>query len=112
MNESALKKLLEEVRRGKLPPDDALARLRHMPFEDLGFAKVDHHRALRAGFPEVILGAGKSPQQVAEIFARLARHKNNVLVTRATRAHFIAVRKKSRRAEYCELARAIVLKQD
>jgi NCAIR mutase (PurE)-related protein len=112
MTESALKQLLEDVRRGKLSPDDALFRLRHLPFEDLGFAKVDHHRALRAGFPEVILAAGKSPAQVAEIFTRLACHKNNVLVTRASREHFAAVRKKSRPAEYRELARAIVLRQN
>ena len=55
-------------------PDDAVARLRHLPFEDLGFAKVDHHRALRAGMPEVIFGERKTPAQVAAIFAKLWRH--------------------------------------
>src|SRR5437868_15363148 len=82
MNPAALRKLLADVRARRLTPDDALARLRHMPFEDLGFAKLDHHRALRAGIPEVVLGSGKSPAQVAQIFAGLARHKNNVLATR------------------------------
>ncbi|HKC70787.1 MAG TPA: hypothetical protein VKB60_04145, partial [Terriglobales bacterium] len=65
--------------------------LRHLPFEDLDFAKVDHHRALRVGMPEVILGQGKTPAQVAEIFARLARHSKNVLATRATKEQFAAV---------------------
>ena len=112
MNAEALKKLLDEVQKGKLSPDAALDKLRHLPFEDLGFAKLDHHRALRAGFPEVILCASKSPKQVAEIFARLAKHKNNVLATRATRAQFAAVRKRVRKAEYRELGRCIVLSQD
>jgi len=112
MNAEALKKLLTQVRKGKLSPDRALDRLRHMPFEDLDFAKVDHHRSLRAGFPEVILSSGKSPGQVAEIFVKLARQKNNVLATRATPLHFAAVRKRVRKAEYRELARCIVLTQN
>lgn len=112
MNAEALKKLLTEVRKGKLSPDQALDRLRHMPFEDLDFAKVDHHRSLRSGFPEVILSSGKSPGQVAEIFVKLARQKNNVLATRATPKHFAAVHKRLRKAEYRELARCIVLAQN
>jgi NCAIR mutase (PurE)-related protein len=112
VNAEALKKLLQQVKKGRLSPDAALDKLRHMPFEDLGFAKLDHHRALRAGFPEVILCSSKSPAQVAEIFARLAKHKNNVLATRATPAQFAAVRKRVRKAEYRELARCIVLAQD
>ena len=112
MNAEALKKLLTQVRKGKLSPDRALERLRHMPFEDLDFAKVDNHRSLRAGFPEVILSSGKSPGQVAEIFVKLARQKNNVLATRATPLHFAAVRKRVRKAEYRELARCIVLTQN
>jgi NCAIR mutase (PurE)-related protein len=83
-----------------------------MPFEDLGFAKVDHHRALRVGMPEVILGQGKTPAQVTEIFARLARHSQNVLATRASEAQFAAVRKKVRGADYRSLARAIALRRD
>ena len=83
-----------------------------MPFEDLGFAKVDHHRAIRAGMPEVILASGKTPAQVAGIFKKLAAHKNNVLVTRATPQHFAAVKKAARKAEYHELGRCITLQQD
>lgn len=110
--ESTIREILRRVRSGKLSPDEAVQRLRHLPFEDLGFAKVDHHRALRAGFPEVIFGPGKTPAQLAQIFARLARHGNNVLATRCTEAQFAAVRRKFRRAEYRELARAIVLRRD
>src|SRR5512143_3098803 len=112
MNADVLRKLFDEVRRGKLSPDEAVARLRHLPFEDLGFAKVDHHRVLRAGMPEVILSSGKTPSQVAGIFARLARHKTNVLATRAGREHYDAVLEVVPEAEYHELARAIVLLQD
>jgi NCAIR mutase (PurE)-related protein len=112
MTPESLRKLFEQVRRGKLSADEAVARLRHMPFEDLGFAKVDHHRRLRAGMPEVVLAEGKTPRQVASIFARLAKAGGNVLATRATRQHFAAVRKSVRRAEYHELARAIVLQRD
>jgi pyridinium-3,5-biscarboxylic acid mononucleotide synthase len=112
MNPSAIRELFERVRRGKLSPDEAVARLRHMPFEDLDFAKVDHHRALRAGFPEVVLAEGKTVKQVASIFARLAKHQTTVLATRASREHFAAVRHLVRKAEYRELARAIVLQRD
>ncbi len=112
MNAQSIRKLFEEVRRGDLTPDDAVARLRHMPFEDLGFAKVDHHRALRNGMPEVILGEGKTPAQVAGIFARLSKHGGNVLATRANVQQFAAVKKKVRSAEFRELGRAIVLQRD
>src|SRR5262249_7028485 len=97
---------------GKLSPDDAVDRLRHLPFEDLGFAKVDHHRALRAGMPEVIFGQNKTPAQVAGIFSRLAQHGGNVLATRADAKQFAAVKTKIRKAEYRDLARAIVLLRD
>jgi len=112
MKISDLKKLLEDVRRRKLSPDEAVERLRHLPFEDLGFANVDHHRALRAGMPEVVFGPGKTPQQLAEICGRLARHGNNVLATRVTPEQVRAVRRKLRKAEFHELARAITVTQD
>jgi NCAIR mutase (PurE)-related protein len=112
MDSITLRKLLQEVRAGKLSPDEAVSRMRHMPFEDLGFAKVDHHRRLRAGLPEVIFSRGKTPRQVAEIFKRLAAHGGNVLATKAEPEHFRAVKKQVRKAEYRELARAIVLEQD
>jgi hypothetical protein len=107
-----LRKLFADVRAKKITPDEAVARLRHLPFEDLGFAKVDHHRALRAGMPEVIFGQGKSARQVSAIFARLAKHGNNVLATRASQEQFAAVVEVVPKAEYREIARAIVLRQE
>ena len=112
MNAESIRKLFNDVRRRKLTPDDAVNRLRHLPFEDLGFAKVDHHRALRAGMPEVILGERKTPAHLAAIFARLAKHGGNILATRASEKQFAAVKKKVRAAEYRDLARAIVLQRD
>jgi len=112
LNPESIRKLFDQVRRGKLSPEEAVDRLRHLPFEDLGFAKVDHHRALRAGMPEVILGENKTPAQVAQIFSRLSRHGGNVLATRASKEQYVAVKKKVRKAEYRELARAIVLRRD
>ena len=82
MERSQLTELLAAVQRGDCSVDDALVRLRGMPFEDLGFAKLDHHRALRNGFPEVILGEGKSPEQVIAIAERMAAAGGSVLVTR------------------------------
>lgn len=112
MNAESIRKLFDQVRRGELTPDDAVQRLRHLPFEDLGFAKVDHHRALRVGMPEVILGERKSPANLAQIFARLAKQGGNILATRADEKQFAAVKKKVRGAEYRKLARAIVLQRD
>ena len=112
MHADSIRKLFEEVRKGKLSPDEAVERLRYLPFEDLEFAKVDHHRLLRVGMPEVIFGQAKTPLQVAQIFTRLAKHGSNVLATRATQAQFAAVKKKVPKAEYRERARAIVLRRD
>jgi len=112
LNAESIRKLFVEVRKGLITPDDAVTRLRHLPFEDLGFAKVDHHRALRNGMPEVILGEGKTPAQTAGIFSRLAKHGGNILATRANEKQFAAVKKKVRGVEYRELARAIVLHKD
>jgi pyridinium-3,5-biscarboxylic acid mononucleotide synthase len=112
MTSQALHKLFDQVRKKQLSPDEAVNRLRHLPFEDLGFAKLDHHRALRQGMPEVILAEGKTPRQTAEIFSRLAAHGGNVLATRATEEQHRAVAAKVSEAEYRPLARAIVLQRD
>ena len=82
MDRTQLTELLAAVQSGALPIDEALARLRTLPYEDLGFAKIDHHRALRNGFPEVILGEGKSAEQVVAIAERMVAAEANVLVTR------------------------------
>jgi hypothetical protein len=112
LNADSIRKLFEQVRKGSLSADEAVEQLRHLPFEDLGFAKVDHHRALRNGMPEVIFGQGKTPAQMATIFARLATQGGNILATRATEKQLAAVRNKVPKAEYREQARAIVLQRD
>jgi NCAIR mutase (PurE)-related protein len=83
MDQGHLRTLLEQVRTGAVEIDAALERLRHLPYEDLGFAKVDHHRALRHGMPEVVFGKGKTPDQVSAIVRTLLASSQNVLVTRA-----------------------------
>src|SRR5678815_654702 len=107
MDQANLKSLLEEVRDGAVSIDDAVARLRHMPFEDLGFAKVDHHRALRHGMPEVIFAKGKTPDQVLTIAEHLLEHSRNVLVTRADSACGAFVREKLPDGEYLPLSGVI-----
>lgn len=84
MTAQQIQTLLEQVRDGAIPVDSAMERMRHMPFEDLGFAKVDHHRAMRHGMPEVIFGQGKTVEQVGLIAQALLAKSGNLLVTRAT----------------------------
>src|SRR2546430_1459507 len=96
MNQTDLLKVLESVRAGKLSPTAAVERLKHLPFEALGFAKVDHPRSLRQGFAEVVFAKGKTPLQVAKIvFAMLQKKdsRHNILVTRADAKVFAAVKK-------------------
>lgn len=105
MNPTALLELLAEVQRGTLSPEQASARLVSLPFEDLGFAKIDHHRSLRSGLPEVIYAAGKTPEQVAAIFARMAATEVPVLATRASAEAFAAIESVVPSAVYHETAR-------
>src|SRR5258708_12086697 len=96
MNSQELLKLLESVQAGKLAPAKAIERLKHLPFEDLDFAKIDHHRTLRQGFAEVIFGKGKTPEQIAAIVrAMLAKKdsKHNILITRAEAKIFSPVKR-------------------
>ena len=111
MDPAAIELLLTEVREGKTDVPGALEKLRHLPFEDLGFAKLDHHRTLRTGMPEVIFASGKTTAQVATIFERMAKAGGNVLATRASREAYEAVKIVEPRAVYHEMARAITLKQ-
>jgi pyridinium-3,5-biscarboxylic acid mononucleotide synthase len=104
--------LLEKIRQGKLTPEQGLDRLKNLPFEDLGFARVDHHRALRQGFPEVIFAPGKKPEQVVAIVKSLLRQKSNVLVTRSNQETFDEVRKLTKKAKFHSSARAISIVQD
>jgi pyridinium-3,5-biscarboxylic acid mononucleotide synthase len=111
MDPTALRKLLEDVRERRLSTETALTRLRHLPFEDVGFAKIDHHRSLRIGMPEVIYSAGKTPAQVAEIFLRMAERSSNVLATRANREKFEALQAFIPEAEFHQLSGCIVLRR-
>ena len=107
MTEDQLRLLLEEVRGGSTDIDAALTRLRHMPFEDLGFAKVDHHRAMRHGMPEVIFGLGKAPEHVVAIAGKLLDHGGNVLITRTTPVMAEKVMNELPGGEYFPLSGAI-----
>lgn len=109
MDEKKLTDLLQRVRDGRMDVAGALDALRHLPFEDLGFAKVDHHRAIRCGMPEVIFCAGKTPAQARDIARRLARNHATVMATRATPEHWEALRSVDERARYHEEARIVVL---
>jgi pyridinium-3,5-biscarboxylic acid mononucleotide synthase len=109
MERDSLLKLLAQVQQGTLTPDAAAGALANLPFEDAGFAKVDHHRSLRTGLPEVIFAQGKTPAQVADIFARIAASGVSVLATRADKAAFEAVAALTPAAIYNEVARTISL---
>jgi NCAIR mutase (PurE)-related protein len=107
MNRKTLLHLLGEVERGCVTVDEAAAQLAKLPFEDLGYAKIDHQRSLRTGLPEVIYAAGKTPEQVAGIFVRMAETGVAVLATRATPEHFAAVREAFPAALHHETARIV-----
>jgi len=113
MQAEQLRELLEQVRAGDASVEEAIEKLRHLPFEDLGFAHIDHHRQIRQGFPEVIYCPGKTTEQIVKIFENLAEKGNNVLATRAERHVFeaVAATKKFPTVRYDEPARAIVLEQ-
>jgi NCAIR mutase (PurE)-related protein len=111
MTRNAILQLLAEVEQGTLTPEAASARLTSLPFEDLGHARVDHHRSLRSGLPEVIYAAGKTPQQVVEIFTALAADGVDVLATRADAATADAVLANFPSANYNPSARTLTLKQ-
>ena len=122
MDERDIRNFLEAVKRGKLTVESAVERLRQLPYEDLGFAKIDHHRSLRQGYPEVIFGRGKTTKQIVEIARGMLRAKasHNILITRANAKVFAAIKKMSRgavrestaKAEFHPLSGAIAIKRD
>src|SRR5436190_17021263 len=107
MTPHQLRALLEQVKTGSVDLSDAeqqvLSALRNQPFEDLGFAKVDHHRSVRQGFPEVILGLGKTPDQIAKIAQQIVGHGHPLLITRVDQAAWAAVQSRIPGAVYHEL---------
>lgn len=113
METEQLKQLLEQVKNNEINIEQAIEKLRHLPFEDLGFACLDHHRQIRRGFPEVIYCCGKTTEHIIEIFSALAEKGNNVLATRAEEDIFEALVKTNKfpTVRYEKLAKAIVFEQ-
>ena len=112
MTPDNLSKLLQQVRRGRLSVKEALERLRHLPFEDLGFVKIDHHRTLRQGFPEVIFAPGKAPEQVETIVAKMMAKRHNILVTRGNQELYKRVRTVAPQAKFHSLSGAITIERE
>jgi hypothetical protein len=114
MDKHDIEKLLEAVRTGDASVAEGLERLRHMPYEDLGFAKIDHHRGLRQGFTEVIYGRGKTPKQLVAILRGMLRPRttHNILITRADSGLYRAVRRINRDAKFHALSGAITIRRN
>ena len=111
MNKAEIKSLLESVKDNKLDIEEALQKLEDLPFKELGFAKIDNHRELRVGYPEVIYCAGKTVEQVREIVKFMLTKDNNILGTRATEEMYYAVKEVCEEAEYNKLGRTITIRK-
>jgi len=112
MTEEQLRRVLSDLKSGVISEDQACERLRNLPFEDLGFANVDHHRTLRQGFPEVVFGAGKTADQVARIVQAMGPGRHNILVTRSDAEQYGRVKEIFPEAEFHAAARAIVVHRE
>lgn len=112
MNNKQVRELFESVRAGEVSVDQATEKLKHLPFEDLDFAKVDHHRALRHGMPEVIFGQGKTPEQIVGIAERLLDKAQNVLATRVSKDAAEAILAAIPEAVYHPLSRLVMVRRD
>lgn len=111
MTNKNIEEILYQVKEGKVEVDDAMKSLKNLPFEDLGYAKIDHHRSLRNGYPEVIYCEGKATEHVVGIVEKMIKRCSNILATRATREVYEAVKTIAHEAQYHELARIITIKQ-
>ena len=111
MSPEGIHQLLAHIRDGKVTPEEGAKRLATLPYEDLGFAKVDHHRALRTGMPEVIYAAGKTDEQVVAIFGRIAANESDVLATRVAPSAAAAVLAAHPKASHQPVARTVSLRQ-
>lgn len=112
MDQERLKDLLQKFKAGEVELDQAIDGLRHLPFESLPFATVDHHRAIRQGFPEVIFGQGKTPEHIAGIAERLLERSSSLLVTRTNREAFERVKQIAADAEFHDSCKAISVQRD
>jgi len=108
MDSDRLRALMEQVHRGELPVEEAVLQLKNLPYEDLGFARIDHHRALRKNFPEVIFCPGKTMEQIVQIVGRIREHSGRVMAARASREIADGVRAAQPDAEYFETARILL----
>ncbi|WP_026486559.1 nickel pincer cofactor biosynthesis protein LarB [Caldanaerobius polysaccharolyticus] len=111
MNEEALKKLLEKIQTGEITVEEGIRKLKVLPFEDLGYAKIDYHRNIRTGYPEVIFCQGKKLEHIVGIVKKMLERENNILATRATPEVYEAIKKITGDVEYHELARIVVVKR-
>ncbi len=111
MHQDHLRALLQQVKESEVSVQEAMERIKNLPYEDMGFAKVDHHRQLRQGFPEVIYCPGKETSQIVEIARRMSGSPSPVLATRASREVFEEIKKEFPAAEYNEAARAVVIQE-
>ncbi|MGR3220572.1 MAG: nickel pincer cofactor biosynthesis protein LarB [Candidatus Anammoxibacter sp.] len=112
MDSESLKQLLNDVKKGKISIDKAVGQFKGMPFDDIGFAKIDNHRHIRCGLPEAIFCEGKTTKQIIEIVGQMVKGGNNMIATRANNEIYKAVKKKFTDAEYNELARIITIKRN
>ena len=112
MNRERIKKLLEQVQAGGIGVDEAADKMSSMPYEDIAFARVDHHRDLRLGFPEVILGQGKTPEQITRIAERILTNSSNLLISRTSEEVFQRIRDLASEAEFHAEARMISVLRD
>ena len=112
MYEQKIKKVMLEIKNKKLGVDEAIKKLKFLPFEDLGFAKIDHHRALRKGFPEVVFCQNKTTEQVVSIARKLASVNADVLATRATQEMFKEIKKHIKDAKYNDISKTIIINKN
>jgi hypothetical protein len=111
MNEHKLRELLENIKQGKIAPDEAMEFFRDFGYKDLNYAKVDNHRSLRTGYPEVIFGQNKTPDQVEGIVKYMLNHDNNILVTRTSYEVYEKIKRITTDAEFNEMARTITIRK-
>lgn len=108
----SIEKLLEAVQKGEVSVADALQKIKAQPFEELDFAKIDHHRGIRLGYPEVIYGERKTPEQIAQITQKLLDGDNNILITRASKEAYHAVQDIASEAKYNVMGRTITIEKE
>jgi NCAIR mutase (PurE)-related protein len=106
-----MKKLLKDYKAGKIDLETILEKIKNLPYKDLGFAKIDTHREIRKGFPETIFCKGKTEEQVISILTNMMKHNNNILLTKATKSLYNAIKKQHPIAKYNEQAKAIAIQQ-